>query len=61
MILVDKDIKSRHSEIFCEGCYNEACVNAVSYDLHVLGIVSEDDLVSSYVLRPNEVIFVKMD
>ena len=40
MILVDKDIKSRHSEIFCEGCYNEACVNAVSYDLHVLGIVS---------------------
>lgn len=60
MILVDKDIKNRQSEIFCDGCYNASDVNPVSYDLHVMGIVEQDDLVDSYVLRPNEVIFVKM-
>lgn len=49
MILVDKDIKSRQSEIFCDGCYNESCVNAVSYDLHILGIVVQDELADSYV------------
>ena len=61
MILVDKDIKSRQSEIFCDGCYKESCVNAVSYDLHILGIVAQDELADSYVLHPNEVIFVKME
>lgn len=61
MILVDKDIKNRQSEIFCDGCYDESCVNAVSYDLHILGIVAQDKLADSYVLHPNEVIFVKME
>ena len=61
MILVDKDIKNRQSEIFCDGCYDESCVNAVSYDLHILGIVAQDELADSYVLHPKEVIFVKME
>ena len=52
MILVDKDIKNRQSEIFCDGCYDESCVNAVSYDLHILGIVAQDELADSYVLHP---------
>ena len=61
MILVDKDIKNRCSDIFCDECYRESCVNPVSYDLHILGIVAQDDLSDSYVLHPNEVIFVKME
>ena len=61
MILVDKDIKNRSSDIFCGGCYRESCVKAVSYDLHILGIVAQDELSDSYVLHPNEVIFVKME
>ena len=60
MILVDRDIKNRQSEIFCDGCYNEADVNPVSYDLHIMGIVEQDKLVDSYTVRPNEVVFVKM-
>lgn len=60
MILVDKNIKNRHSEIFCDGCYDESSVNAVSYDLHIEGIVEQDALVDSYILRSNEMIFVKM-
>ena len=39
MILVDKKIKERHTEIFSDNCYDEKYVNAVSYDLHVSGIV----------------------
>lgn len=61
MVLVDKEIKKRQSEIFLDGCYKESCVNAVSYDLHVLGIVAQDKLEDSYVLQPNEAIFVKME
>ena len=61
MILVDKEIKNRQSEIFCDGCYNESYVKAVSYDLHVLGIVSQNKLEDSYILQPNETIFVKME
>ena len=34
MILVDKSIKERSGEIFCEG-YAEKYVNAISYDLHI--------------------------
>lgn len=60
MVLVDKEIRSRQSEIFCNGCYEEKNLNAVSYDLHIQGIVTKDELVESYVLRPNEVVFVKM-
>ena len=31
MILVDKKIKERHTEIFSDNCYDEKYVNAVSY------------------------------
>ena len=59
MILVDKNIKSRHEEIFCDGCYREECVNAVSYDLHISGIVDNEKLQRFYALRPGEVVFIK--
>ena len=39
MILVDKSIKERSGEIFCEG-YAEKYVNAISYDLHIKGVIS---------------------
>lgn len=58
MILVDKNIKQRSSEIFKEG-YNEANVTSVSYDLHIEGIVEDDTLSVAYSLRPNEVIVIK--
>lgn len=60
MILVDKDIKKRHAEIFVNDTYNEKYVNAVSYDLHISDIVIQDDLTQTYALRPNEVVFVKI-
>ena len=59
MILVDKNIKNRHDEIFCGNCYDEKYVNAVSYDLHISGIVENNNIVPSYVLRPGEVVFIK--
>lgn len=58
MLLVDKKIKERSSEIFLEG-YDETNVTAVSYDLHIAGIIVDESLESSYQLRPNEVVFVK--
>lgn len=58
MILVDREIKRRSTEIFLEG-YDEASVTAVSYDLHIKGIVSSDGLVPEYTLRPGEVVFIK--
>lgn len=58
MILVDKDIKQRATEIFLEG-YDEKNVKAVSYDLHIDGIINGDGLVKSYELRPNEIVFIK--
>lgn len=58
MILVDKKIKERSSEIFKEG-YNEADVTAISYDLHIKGIIVDDSLSESYSLRPNEIVFIK--
>ena len=59
MILVDKEIRRRQSEIFCNGCFKDECLNAVSYDLHIAGVVMKDELSDSYVLRPNEVVFIK--
>lgn len=59
MILVDKDIKRRATDIFADGCYNESNVTAISYDLHIQGIIDDDELKDSYVLRPNEVVFIK--
>lgn len=59
MILVDKKIKERHTEIFSDNCYDEKYVNAESYDLHVSGIVENDGIVKSDVLRPGEIVFIK--
>ena len=58
MMLVDKKIKERASEIFIEG-YNESDVTAISYDLHIAGIVEDERLSETYLLRPNEVVFIK--
>lgn len=58
MILVDKEIKQRADEIFQEG-YCESNVTAISYDLHIQGIISGDELVKKYTLRPGEVVFIK--
>lgn len=60
MILVDREIKRRASEIFLEG-YIESNVTAISYDLHIQGIISEDELVKKYTLRPGEVVFIKTE
>ena len=46
MILVDKSIKERSGEIFCEG-YAEKYVNAISYDLHIKGVICDDVLITS--------------
>ena len=46
MILVDKNIKERSTEIFVKN-YNEASVNAISYDLHIKEIVGNLGLVQS--------------
>lgn len=58
MVLVDRDIKQRASQIFIEG-YDESNVTAISYDLHVQGIIIDDSLEDSCVLRPGEVVFIK--
>lgn len=58
MILVDKNIKARADEIFQEG-YDESCVTAVSYDLHIQGIINNENLTNTYTLRPGEVVFIK--
>ena len=58
MILVDKSIKERSGEIFCEG-YAEKYVNAISYDLHIKGVICDDALKDSYTLHPGEFIFVQ--
>ena len=58
MILVDKEIKQRADEIFQEG-YIESNVTAISYDLHIQGIISEEGLLKIYTIRPGEVVFIK--
>jgi len=58
MILVDKNIKERSMEIFKSG-YNEENVNAISYDIHIQGIVAENELIEKYALNPGEVVFIK--
>ena len=60
MILVDKDIKARASEIFEKG-YDENNVKPVSYDVHIKGIIEDDGTVESYRLRPNEVVFIESE
>ena len=58
MILVDKSIKERSGEIFCEG-YAEKYVNAISYDLHIKGVICDDALKDSYTLHPGEFILFR--
>lgn len=58
MILVDSGIKKRASEIIVEN-YDETNVNAVSYDVTIQSIVTEEDETNSYILEPNETIFIK--
>ena len=58
MVLVDKMIKERATEIFLEG-YDESSVTAISYDLHIEGIVCGEKLVDSFILRPGEIVFIK--
>lgn len=58
MILIDRDIKQRSSQIFIEG-YDESSVTSISYDLHVQGIIINDSLNDSYILRPGEFVFIK--
>lgn len=58
MVLVDKEIKRRANEIFADG-YDESNVTAISYDLHIQGIIDNESLVDVYVLRPGEVVFIK--
>ena len=58
MILVDSGIRKRASEMIIEG-YDEKNVNAVSYDVTIQCVVTEEDEANSYVLEPNETIFIK--
>ena len=48
MVLVDKEIKARASEIFLENCYEEQNVTAISYDLHIRKIIAGENTVDAY-------------
>lgn len=58
MILVDKNIRQRANEIFPDG-HDDSNITAVSYDLHIEGIVANNELVEQYILRPGEFVFIK--
>lgn len=57
MILVDKNIKQIAQSII--DCYDEKNVTAVSYDLALDFIISEDGNCDTYELEPQETIFIK--
>ena len=60
MILVDKKYKKIvMMRYFAEIVMMKNMLNAVSYDLHISGIVENNNIVPSYVLRPGEVVFIK--
>ena len=58
MILVDKDIKTLAEKVIIKG-YNPSNVGPVSYDVTIQNIICEDEDKKSYVLRPQEMIFIK--
>lgn len=58
MILVDKQIKNRKSEIFTEG-YDDKNVQPISYDINVEDIICENENKSTYDLRHGEAIIVR--
>lgn len=58
MILVDRDIKQRHQEIFLDN-YDEENVKSIAYDVHIDKIIVNEKLEDQYVLHPSEFVFVK--
>lgn len=58
MVLVDKEIKARSSEIF-KNNYHECYVQPISYDIHIDEIISEKGNVTAFNLQPHEVVMVR--
>ena len=58
MILVDKNIKSLAEKIIIKG-YDENNVGPVSYDVTIQSIICENEDKDMFVLRPQEMIFIK--
>lgn len=60
MILVDKDIKKRigEKELIVEG-YDDKNVNSISYDLTIDGIITDNTLIDSLELAPNEYVLIQ--
>ncbi|MDY3909036.1 MAG: hypothetical protein SOZ48_04820 [Eubacterium sp.] len=58
MILVDKELREYGEDIFVRG-YDEKNINAVSYDVTIHSIITDESEVDSYILDPNETIFIK--
>lgn len=58
MLLIDKEIKSRHDEIFIEN-YNEKMVQSISYDLTINQIITNNGQAEEYKLKPYEFVQIK--
>ena len=58
MILVDKDIRSRSSEIFVSH-FDDRNVQPISYDIHIDEIIGESDNYQTYDLKPHEATMVR--
>lgn len=58
MILVDKDIQQRGKDIIVKG-FNEANINAVSYDVTIDFVIADKDKKESYILQPGETVFIQ--
>lgn len=58
MVLVDKEIKARSSEIFKKN-YHERYVQPISYDIHIDEIISENGNVTAFNLQPHEVVMIR--
>lgn len=64
MLLIDREIKNRHKELFIEG-YNEKCVESISYKVTVKCIIvnsskdGETTTVQEYVLHPLDTVYIQ--
>lgn len=58
MVLVDKEIKARSSEIFKKN-YDPRHVQPISYDIYIDQIISENENVTTFTLEPHEVVMVR--
>lgn len=64
MLLIDREIKNRHKELFIEG-YNEECVESISYKVTVKCIIvnsskdGETTTVQEYVLHPLDTVYIQ--